>query len=404
MAMAGFRNRVEAGRLLSDQVTTLGLVKPIVFAIPKGGIPVAREIANRLSATLDVVPEPQHENLEAREFSGVTADHTSKRKPAHDLDESDLVIVDDLIANGAAAIAAIQEFRKHGAARIIVAAPVVSTEAMERLLSIDNIEVCAVHLVQEAPALTELFEDDELSLSDDEVRSVSDEARRQQTNFGDAEIEWVDIQIGQGLQTARWRAPEKIRGVTVIVNTDGDINDASPAVEAVAEKLDAEGVATLSLNLTEFTADVSVLSQRVRQVSNWLSEYPPAEGLPLAYVGMGLGGAAMLEAAVGSPERVKALVCYEAPLQMIQDFVPRVHAPTLLVVRDEASENLEGNRRAFERIMVEKNLVVMANSTLRKQGVAAAIAPWISRFFCATSLVKKTRPSKGAPVVENQLQ
>lgn len=402
MAVAGFRNRVEAGRLLSDQIATLDLVKPLVFAVPKGGLPVAREVAARLNVTLDVVPEPEHTNTESAEFSSVTADHAAKKLPL-DIDDSDIVIVDDLIANGAAAIAAIRVFRKNGAARIVVAAPVVSTEAMERLLAINNVEVCAIRLVHETPTLDELFEADDLSVSDDEIRSVCDEARRQQTNFGDAETEWVDIQIGQGTQTARWRAPEKIRGVVVVVNTEGDINEANKTMEAVAEKLDADGIATLSLNFTEFVEDVAALSQRVRQVSNWLSEYTPAQGMPLAYFGMGLGGAAMLEAAVALPEQVKAVVCFESPLNLISDFVPRVHAPTLLIVRSEESDTIAGNRQAYERIMVEKSFIVMSNSSSKKAGPAAVIEPWISRFLCANTTVKKTRPTKSAPVVESHL-
>src|SRR5258708_24770541 len=50
-----FRDRVDAGRLLADALLHLGESKPIVLALPRGGVPVAFEVANALGAPLDVV-------------------------------------------------------------------------------------------------------------------------------------------------------------------------------------------------------------------------------------------------------------------------------------------------------------------------------------------------------------
>src|SRR5947209_7340392 len=54
--MAGrFQDRREAGRMLAGAVTKLGLAHPVVLALPRGGVPVAYEVAQALQAPLDVL-------------------------------------------------------------------------------------------------------------------------------------------------------------------------------------------------------------------------------------------------------------------------------------------------------------------------------------------------------------
>jgi putative phosphoribosyl transferase len=50
-----FQDRAEAGRLLADRIDAMGLEGPVVLALPRGGVPVAYEIAARLGARLDLV-------------------------------------------------------------------------------------------------------------------------------------------------------------------------------------------------------------------------------------------------------------------------------------------------------------------------------------------------------------
>ncbi len=53
--MQRFVGREEAGRLLADRLAAMGLMQPLVFALPRGGVPVAVELAARLNAPLDLV-------------------------------------------------------------------------------------------------------------------------------------------------------------------------------------------------------------------------------------------------------------------------------------------------------------------------------------------------------------
>ena len=50
-----FVDRSEAGKLLADELATFKLIDPLILALPRGGVPVAKEIALKLNASLDVL-------------------------------------------------------------------------------------------------------------------------------------------------------------------------------------------------------------------------------------------------------------------------------------------------------------------------------------------------------------
>lgn len=167
-----FPDRRAAGRELAEAIVPLGLKNPIVLALPRGGVPVGYEVAQRLGAPLDVLvvrkvgapgqpelaigavapgvtvsddatlamlgvtPEyfemaARHERLEVerrvRMFRG-------SRLPL-DLHGRAAILVDDGLATGSTMLAAVGVARQLGAARVIVAVPVGAREAIERLKS-----------------------------------------------------------------------------------------------------------------------------------------------------------------------------------------------------------------------------------------------------------------------------
>ncbi len=175
-----FRDRIEAGRLLGAELTGRGFVDPVVLGLPRGGVPVAAEVARALGAPLDVlvvrkVGAPfQPELAVGAVAEGVTAlsedlivqlgirraeveavadaergevaRRTAKFRraaPRLDLRGRTAVIVDDGIATGATARAAAEVARKLGAARVVVAAPVSSLEARRVLRGVAD-EVVAL--------------------------------------------------------------------------------------------------------------------------------------------------------------------------------------------------------------------------------------------------------------------
>jgi putative phosphoribosyl transferase len=158
-----FPNRIEAGRLLAEKLEKYAdRDDVIVLGLPRGGVPVASEVAKRLRAPLDVfivrkLGVPGFEELAAGAIASggvrvlnedvmraiphadeaietVTARETEEMqrreqtyregRPAPELRDRIAILVDDGLATGATMRAAVKALRQRGAAKIVVAVPV----------------------------------------------------------------------------------------------------------------------------------------------------------------------------------------------------------------------------------------------------------------------------------------
>lgn len=177
-----FADRAAAGRLLARRLLPLGLERPVVFALPRGGVPVAVEIASALGAPLDLLlvrklgapgqPElalgavAEGEEGEAvlnpeivaatgadeafiaaaraRELEEIARRRRRYLAGRAPLDPRGLaaVVVDDGIATGATARAALRALRRRGAARLILAVPVAPPEVVAALREEADEVVC----------------------------------------------------------------------------------------------------------------------------------------------------------------------------------------------------------------------------------------------------------------------
>jgi len=169
-----FRDRAEAGRRLASRLEALDRQGLIALGLPRGGVVVAYEVASALGIPLDVVvvrklgvpyqPElamgaigedgirvidqrvvraavvadQQIKAVEDRERVELARRAESYRqgRPRLDLTAATALIIDDGIATGSTARAAVEVARKLGANRVVVAAPVASLEAVRMLSSI----------------------------------------------------------------------------------------------------------------------------------------------------------------------------------------------------------------------------------------------------------------------------
>lgn len=172
-----FDDRVDAGRQLALRLLPLGHFEPVVLGLPRGGVPVAAEVATALEVPLDVIivrklglpsrPEVAmgaigeenvrviDEELIARagvDEAGVAAveraeratlesytEQIRARHPRLDLHGRTALIIDDGIATGSTANAASHVARALGAERVIVAAPVGGWDAEERIPGADEV-------------------------------------------------------------------------------------------------------------------------------------------------------------------------------------------------------------------------------------------------------------------------
>jgi putative phosphoribosyl transferase len=180
--MTRFQDRAAAGKLLADKLSKLELKQPVVFALPRGGVPVGREVADALHAPLDLVlvrkigvpwqtelaaasivngeqPEivfnerimseagltrrevEQAGAAELREIERRRALYLRGRPPV-EVRARDAVLVDDGIATGATFKAAIKAVRRRMPSRVIAAIPVGPPDSIEELKALTDDVVC----------------------------------------------------------------------------------------------------------------------------------------------------------------------------------------------------------------------------------------------------------------------
>ncbi len=200
-----FVDRVDAGRQLSAALGSFAAQDPIVLGLARGGVPVAAEVARALGAPLDVLlvrklgvpyqPElafgaigeggtkvlsPQlirHLTLSDQEMADVEKRERAElarrltryragREPLP-LNGRTVIIVDDGLATGTTARAAVQVVRDRGARAIIVAAPVGSREARDAVAGVADVVIC-LSTPETFRAVGQWYEDFEQT-SDDEV-------------------------------------------------------------------------------------------------------------------------------------------------------------------------------------------------------------------------------------------
>ena len=178
-----FRNRTDAGRQLAGKLAPYA-DRPdvVVLALPRGGVPVASEVARALGAPLDVfvvrkLGVPGHEELAMgavatgglrvlndeivhgldipeREIAAVAdreLHELSRRErlyrgdhPPPDVGGRTVILVDDGLATGATMRAAVQALRQQQPARIVVAVPTASPDTCEALKAAADDVVCAM--------------------------------------------------------------------------------------------------------------------------------------------------------------------------------------------------------------------------------------------------------------------
>jgi predicted phosphoribosyltransferase len=210
-----FRDRREAGRLLAQKLTGYANRRDVlVLALPRGGVPVAYEVAQALGAPLDVfvvrklgVPGYEELAMGAVATGGVRVlndqvvsalrvpdyvidavaaweqQELARRervyrddRPPPDVRGRTVILVDDGLATGATMQAAIRALRAQGPARIVVAVPTASPDICEQFKKEVDEVVCAI--TPEPFHAVGLWYEDFSPTTDDEVRDLLARATR----------------------------------------------------------------------------------------------------------------------------------------------------------------------------------------------------------------------------------
>lgn len=165
-------------------------------------------------------------------------------------------------------------------------------------------------------------------------------------------------------------SPALPRGLVVFVHGSGS-SRLSPRNVAVAEDLQGQGLSTLLFDLLtpdedddrRNVFDIDLLARRLTDVTRWTRAEPGLAPLPLGYFGASTGAAAALRAAAEAGDAVGAVVSRGGRPDLAGDALPRVTAPTLLIVGGEDREVLALNEQAAALLAGPRELSVVPGAT-----------------------------------------
>jgi putative phosphoribosyl transferase len=431
-----FRDRREAGRRLAERLSGLRASSPLVLGLPRGGVPVAFEVAKALGAPLDVlvvrklgvpfqpelgmgavgedgvrvlnpdvlrqagVTETQLAEVEARERAQVEerAVRLRRGRPAIPLEGRTVVIVDDGLATGGTARAAVQVARARGADRVILAVPVAPPETVAALRR-DADEVVAVETPEPFFAIGGWYADFSPT-SDQEVVELLVRGAHQEVDGVDKEVDKeVVIPAERRQLPGRLTIPSDAAGLVVFAHGSGSGRH-SPRNQAVARALNDTRLGTLLFDLLSpeeegdraNVFDIPLLAGRLGAATAWLRDEEEAGALPIGFFGASTGAGAALWAAAEPDSPVRAIVSRGGRPDLARARLDAVRAPTLLIVggRDEAV--LEMNRDAARHLSCEHRIEVVPGAThlFEEPGALEAVAELATRWFLEH--LAETRP------------
>jgi putative phosphoribosyl transferase len=421
-----FRDRRDAGRRLADVLEPFAAEHPVVVALPRGGVPVAFEVARALGAPLDVLAvrklgAPGHRELAvgavAEEDVGVLDPDTvaligatreqlertlrresaelRRRVRAYRGDRAPIplagrtaIVVDDGLATGLTDLAAVRALRRRGAARIVVAAPVGSLHAIALLREEADDVVCVT--VPRALDGVGCWYADFSEVSDATVVALLAAGPPEQT---------VAFELDGRRLNGDLAVPPEARGLVVFAHGSGS-SRRSPRNRAVAAALNRAGLATLLFDLLdereagrrELVFDIALLARRLAAAARWARADARLGELPLGFFGASTGAAAALIVAAELGEAVGAVVSRGGRPDLAGDRLPQVTAPTLLIVGGRDPEVLELNRVAAAALRCPHELVVVpgAGHLFEEPGTLEAVAGhaagWFGRHLAASAV------------------
>jgi predicted phosphoribosyltransferase/pimeloyl-ACP methyl ester carboxylesterase len=441
--LAIFVDRDEAGRRLAAALERFRATDPVVVALPRGGVPVAYEVARLLQAPLDVLvvrkigapynPEYgigaiaeggfrffRHDDHELIGVSGAELDalvlsesaELERRRARYRGDREPVsvagrtvLLVDDGVATGGTAIVAAAALCARGAEAVVLAVPVGPPGCERRLArSFDDV-VCLAQ--PDGFAGVGQFYVDFSPTSDDEVVRLlklghrapapagADPPREGDTGAREARIEpEPNVELEGDLQV-----PADARGLVLFAHGGGSSRK-SPRNQRVAAKLNRDGFATLLFDLLTPVEsgeranvfDIDKLAARLIAVTRWTQEDEGLKALPIFYFGASTGAAAALRAAAQIGAEVHAVVSRGGRPDLAGHDLEKVVSPTLLIVGGADWQVLALNEEAAENLVRCRHQVAIvpgATHLFEEPGaldlVARRAAEWFSRFLTAHS-------------------
>jgi putative phosphoribosyl transferase len=407
-----FRDRKDAGRVLASLLTRYAdRDDALVLGLPRGGVPVAEEVARELRIPLDIfvvrkLPVPRCDELamgavasggiryinqdivETLDIDSETIEMIVQReemelrrqellyrseRPSPDVRDQTVILVDDGLATGSSVRAAIAALRLQKPARIIVGAPAGEPNACKEIAREADETICAA-MPESFQAVGQWYLDFSQT-TDHEVRRLL--ARAWKRELQERARAPVNLSIpisGQETIQGELTVFEGARGAVIFAHGSGSSRH-SPRNKYVADTLNHAGLATLLIDLltedeeiadirtSQHRFDIDLLTDRLLIATEWLRQHRTLAGAPIGYYGASTGAAAALAAAAEIPHLIDAVVSRGGRPDLAGNALSRVMAPTLFIVGERDEEVLALNSRAAMSMRAETRIEVIPHAT-----------------------------------------
>jgi putative phosphoribosyl transferase len=208
----------------------------------------------------------------------------------------------------------------------------------------------------------------------------------------------VKIPVGSVVVEGNLTVPSGAKGVVLFAHGSGS-SRFSPRNRCVAKFFNAQKIGTLLFDLltneedqedietAEYRFNINLLAERLIGATEWLKKDPDTKNIVFGYFGASTGAAAALIAAAKLPNDIAAVVSRGGRPDLAANYLPRVVAPTLLLVGSLDTVVIELNRQAMEQMSAEKKLVIIPGATHlfeepgKLEEVAKLSTDWFLRYL-----------------------
>src|SRR5437773_7457806 len=212
----------------------------------------------------------------------------------------------------------------------------------------------------------------------------------------------VRIPAGRAILDGNLTIPDEITALVLFVHGSGSSRH-SPRNQFVARTLNDAGLATLLFDLLtpneeaidmhtrEHRFNISLLADRLVHGTTWAKQEDQTRDLRVGYFGSSTGGAAALVAAAKIPQDIGAVVSRGGRPDLAGDALPKVQAPTLLIVGGNDDIVIELNEMARDQMRCEVKLEIIPGAThlFEEPGALETVAKLASDWFVSQHMLKK---------------
>jgi dienelactone hydrolase len=204
----------------------------------------------------------------------------------------------------------------------------------------------------------------------------------------------VQIHAGRTILSGNLTLPEKAVALVLFAHGSGSSRH-SPRNQFVARTLNDAGLATLLFDLLtqdeeaidvhtrEHRFNIGLLAERLVHATKWAKQQEQTRDLRVGYFGSSTGGGAALVAAAEIPQDVDAVVSRGGRPDLAGDALPKVQAPTLLIVGGNDDIVIELNEMARDQMRCEVKLEIVSGAThlFEEPGALEKVANLASDWF-----------------------